>query len=199
MPFQAPQSLPNDEVYAITAYVLYLNEIVEDDFELNKETFSTITMPNQDSFYRDDRPDVQAQRCMENCKSEPAKITSEPENSTYFADSTIQYTAPSAMATTATTVTVAETAKVESAGNTNTLGQDTYQAACALCHTAGLAGAPVTGDATQWQERLAKGEEALGQSSLNGIGAMPAKGGQAQLSDEAVLAAVKYMLDELGQ
>lgn len=178
MPFQAPESLEDDEVYALTAYVLYLNELVEDDFELNKQSFSSIVMPNQASFYRDDRPDVQAVRCMQNCKSEPVTITSEPANSTLFTED-------------------AESGAADTVAAENTLGKDTYQAACALCHASGVAGAPVTGDAGQWQERVAKGQDVLVHNVINGIGAMPAKGGQTQLSDDAIMAAVSFMLSDL--
>ena len=79
----------------------------------------------------------------------------------------------------------------------NTLGKETYQAACAMCHSSGVAGAPVTGDAAQWKDRLAKGLDVLDQSAINGIGAMPAKGGQTQLSDDAVLASVAFMLTDV--
>jgi cytochrome c len=48
MPYGAAQSLNDDEVYAITAYLLYLNEVVEDDFVLSNETFAEIEMPNED-------------------------------------------------------------------------------------------------------------------------------------------------------
>lgn len=73
MPFGDAQSLTNDEVYAITAYLLYLNYIVEDDFTLSKDSFAEIEMPNHGNFYLDDRPEVELAKfsgdvCMENCK-----------------------------------------------------------------------------------------------------------------------------------
>ncbi|MCQ0972144.1 c-type cytochrome [Paracoccus sp. TK19116] len=73
MPFGEAQSLSPDEVYAITAYLLYLNEMVEDDFVLSKETFADVTMPNADGFFMDDRETAEygafsAEACMENCK-----------------------------------------------------------------------------------------------------------------------------------
>ena len=56
MPFGNAQSLTNDELYAITAYVLYLNDIIKDEnFELNQTNFSTIKLPNQPNFIDDDR------------------------------------------------------------------------------------------------------------------------------------------------
>lgn len=50
MPMTAPGSLSNDETYAVTAYLLYLNNIIKKEDELNKETLSKIKMPNEDGF-----------------------------------------------------------------------------------------------------------------------------------------------------
>ena len=56
MPFGNAQSLTNDELYAITAYVFYLNDIVKsEDFELSDKNFGTIKLPNEPNFYDDDR------------------------------------------------------------------------------------------------------------------------------------------------
>jgi len=71
MPFYAPQSLTDDQVYALTAYVLNLNYIVEADFVANKETLPEVVMPNHDGFtWEDPRPVVNNERCMEDCKAE---------------------------------------------------------------------------------------------------------------------------------
>ena len=74
MPFAQPESLSDDEVYAVTAYVLYLNDLVEDDFELTRENLSSIRLPNEGSFIPDQRPDVSNKHCMKNCRN-PADIT----------------------------------------------------------------------------------------------------------------------------
>ena len=50
MPMTAPGSLSNDETYALTAYLLYLNNIVAEDLVLNKETIMQVKMPNADGF-----------------------------------------------------------------------------------------------------------------------------------------------------
>lgn len=50
MPMTAPGSLNNDETYALTAYLLYLNNIVAEDLVLNKETIMQVMMPNADGF-----------------------------------------------------------------------------------------------------------------------------------------------------
>lgn len=72
-------------------------------------------------------------------------------------------------------------------------GETVYNGACAACHNSGVAGAPVVGKADQWTARLAKGNDTLYSSAINGIGAMPARGGQS-ISDEQVQAAVDYMI-----
>ena len=69
-----------------------------------------------------------------------------------------------------------------------------YQSACLACHTTGAAGAPKIGDAGAWNERLGKGVDALVTSAINGIGAMPARGGS-QLDDGQMRAVVEYILD----
>jgi len=75
MPFGAANTLTDDEVYAIVAYLLYSNDLVEDDFTLSNENFTDFKMPNVDNFYLDDRdttelPAFTREVCMENCKSE---------------------------------------------------------------------------------------------------------------------------------
>ena len=50
MPYTQPESLSNDEVYSLTAYVLHLNDLVEDDFVLSKENFSSVELPNKPNF-----------------------------------------------------------------------------------------------------------------------------------------------------
>lgn len=51
MPLNAPLSLSNDQVYALTAYLLYLNGIVTDTEEMNAITLKAVQMPNRDGFY----------------------------------------------------------------------------------------------------------------------------------------------------
>lgn len=77
MPFPAPQSLTNNEVYAVTAYVLYLNGIVGQNAVLNASTLAAIKMPNRNGFVGDSRPDTHNVACMRNCKPTPVKITSD--------------------------------------------------------------------------------------------------------------------------
>lgn len=78
MPFGDAQSLTADETYALTAYLLYLNDLVDDDFALSRENFTDVVMPNAEGFYPDDRLETAVWNnrtpCMTDCKPE-VKIT----------------------------------------------------------------------------------------------------------------------------
>lgn len=74
-------------------------------------------------------------------------------------------------------------------------GKATYDKACAVCHNAGVAGAPKLGDKAGWAARIKQGNAALYNSSLKGKGAMPPKGGQAAIPDADIKAAVDYMVN----
>ena len=54
-PFGAPGTLADDEVYALTAYLLYLNDLVDEEFVLDRESFSEIDLPNSSGFSEDTR------------------------------------------------------------------------------------------------------------------------------------------------
>lgn len=75
-------------------------------------------------------------------------------------------------------------------------GKSVYDSACAACHTAGVAGAPKTGDKGAWAARIKAGMEALYTTALKGKGAMPPKGGNPGLADGDVKAAVDYMVGQ---
>jgi cytochrome c len=55
MPMNAPGSLTNDEVYSISAYLLYLNGIISEDTQLNAKNLENVVMPARDKFINDDR------------------------------------------------------------------------------------------------------------------------------------------------
>jgi len=83
MPFNAPQSLTADEVYALTAYVLNLNDIVGADTVLDQDSLPKLRMPNRDGFTtahgfmsRDRKPDTANIACMKNCVRE-VRLSSE--------------------------------------------------------------------------------------------------------------------------
>jgi len=80
MPFGDAQSLSNDELYAVVAYMLNLNDIVDDKFVLSAETWRQVKMPNRDGFYDDDRETAEKafwneNPCMRDCRG-PVHITS---------------------------------------------------------------------------------------------------------------------------
>lgn len=73
MPFGNAQSLSNDELYALTAYILHLNDVIKDTkFEVNEKNLATIKMPNAGGFYDDDRETTEKhfwnrKPCMKDC------------------------------------------------------------------------------------------------------------------------------------
>jgi S-disulfanyl-L-cysteine oxidoreductase SoxD len=67
MPQNAPQSLSNDDVYAVSAYILNLNGLLTADATLDAKTLSAIKMPNRSMFVSDPRPDVKNLDCMTDC------------------------------------------------------------------------------------------------------------------------------------
>jgi len=76
-----------------------------------------------------------------------------------------------------------------------------YETACMACHGMGIAGAPKVGDKGAWGPRIAAGKATLHKHAIEGfqgsVGFMPAKGGRADLSDDAVKAAVDYMVAQV--
>ena len=84
------------------------------------------------------------------------------------------------------------------ATDTDAPGKSVYQATCAACHATGLAGAPKLGDQAAWAPRTKAGNATLYASALKGKGAMPAKGGNAGLSDDAIKGAVDFMVAQIG-
>ena len=68
MPFPAPHQLGADDIYAITAYVLNVNNIVDNNFVADRGSLAKVKMPNRDAFiWRDPRPDTAATECMTSC------------------------------------------------------------------------------------------------------------------------------------
>jgi cytochrome c5 len=77
-------------------------------------------------------------------------------------------------------------------------GQAVYTAVCAACHATGAAGAPKAGDAGAWSARIAQGYDTLVQHAVQGIRAMPPKGGNPDLDDIEVARAVAYVANQAG-
>jgi cytochrome c len=83
-------------------------------------------------------------------------------------------------------------------------GPQVYNAVCIACHSApGVGGAPVLGDGDAWTARVAQGMDTLIDHALHGFsgstGIMPMKGGRVDLSDEEIIGAVEYMIEQVAQ
>ena len=79
-------------------------------------------------------------------------------------------------------------------------GTAVYNSLCIACHGSGVGGAPKLDDKDAWKDRIAKGEDELVKSAINGMqgynGVMPPRGGNPNLSDEEIRAAVVYMMEQ---
>jgi len=204
MPFPHPKSLTNSETYAITAYLLMENGVeidgveLDEEYVLNKEKFLKIKMPNENGFYpivdtpNDPKQGVRnitkflgnpsnygtGTRCMKDCiKGEIPllRIKNELNN----------FTPP---ASTERSWKEAGTVEV-------TQGQKDYEMFCSACHANAAIGAPVVGDAEAWATVMNKGLDAVYSNGLNGINAMPPKGGAMDLSEKQFKDIVDYMID----
>lgn len=76
-------------------------------------------------------------------------------------------------------------------------GEQVYNTACFACHGTGVGGAPKLGDSAAWKSRLAQGAATMNKHAIEGFqgqtGVMPAKGGRVDLSDDEIIAAVKFL------
>jgi cytochrome c len=202
MPHPAPMSLTNDEVYALSAYILSINEmeidgeLVEDEYELNREKFMKIVMPNKDGFipkidgpkgldnlrefFNDSKNYGNGTRCMKDCfegKPVLARISG-AGISDYEPPITTKRSMP---------------AKKENAAGDDTPGKKMYKASCAVCHATDAMGAPAVGDKKAWAAVLKKGLDKVYGNALNGVNGMPPKGGTT-LADDKIKEVVDYMV-----
>lgn len=95
---------------------------------------------------------------------------------------------------------VSAPAPAPAAAAENELGKSVFGKTCAMCHAAGVAGAPKPGDKADWGPRIAQGKDTLYKHAIEGFtgakGMMPAKGGAANLTDAEIKAAVDFMADK---
>lgn len=152
MPYGNAQTLSNDDVYAIVAYILYSNFLVDDDFVLSNENFLEVEMPNADGFIVDDRAEAEysiwrAEPCMENCKdtveitmrATVLDVTPEEEGAEAATE------APAVVETAAVAEPVAEAAEAEPVAVAAAAGPDPELVAagekvfgkCKACHQVG--------------------------------------------------------------
>lgn len=106
--------------------------------------------------------------------------------------------ADTAAAPAAPTISAAPAAPAPTPVVENTVGKKTYGAVCAMCHAAGVAGAPKPGDKADWGPRIAQGNDTLYKHTLEGFtgakGMMPARGASSTLTDDELKAAVDHMV-----
>ncbi|MHB0775127.1 c-type cytochrome [Halomonas sp. WWR20] len=74
-------------------------------------------------------------------------------------------------------------------------GEDVFTSVCSVCHTNGVAGAPIRGEESAWASRMEKGMETLYTHAIKGFNAMPPKGGNPSLSDQEVKNGVNYLTE----
>lgn len=95
-------------------------------------------------------------------------------------------------------VATVEVAAADAGTKADKSGEEVYKSVCMMCHQAGLMNAPKFGDKDAWKPRIAQGYEALVSHAINGIRTMPAKGGNATLTDGEIYNAVAHMANAAG-
>lgn len=204
MPFPAPKSLTNDEVYAITAYLLNVNEITFSDGEdievLNRGNFSKVDMPNKDGFFPDVNVEAkQAKKNMKDFLGNPEKYGSgircmtDCDNAKGLQLVTIKYELSDFDPPMAT---ARDLPKKEEGAAKASKESKIYEESCSACHANKAIGAPVLGDKESWAEVMKKGVDTVYNNALNGVNAMPPKGGNMDLSDDELKAVVDYMISQ---
>jgi cytochrome c5 len=209
MPHPDTRTLTDDEVYALVAYILNLNEMeidgeeVDYEYVLDQEKFAKIVMPNKDGFEPNIKgpnalEDVRAyyanpanfgaqkiasadERCMHDCQKDTAKVVPITIEQKDFLPPLSQ---------------VRDLPKVEGISAAEAEAKATYEQSCAVCHGAAGMGAPVVGDKKGWAAVVGKGMDKVYARAINGTDAgMPPKGGT-DLSDDKLKAVVDYMINQ---
>ena len=207
MPFNAPKTLTNSETYALTAYLLSLNNItidgeeLDDEYVLDKEKFLKIVMPNEKGFYPETNTPENPKKGVENM----TKLLSDPTiygKGTRCMKDCIKGDIGSLVLRIQDDLTVGANEPLSTLRNLPKVdaskqvpGQVEYEnAGCSACHANAAIGAPVVGDKAAWEKVTSKGLEAVYSAGINGINAMPPKGG-ADMSDEKFKEIVDYMIN----
>jgi cytochrome c5 len=92
----------------------------------------------------------------------------------------------------------ADSAATPAAAGAGQTGEEVVKATCSACHGSGVLNAPKIADSAAWGPRIAQGYDTLKLHAINGIRAMPARGGNASLSDIEIARAVAYMANQGG-
>lgn len=206
MPHTKSKTLTNDETYALTAYMLYINgmkvngELVTPSFKLDKEKFLKIEMPNRNGFV----PDIDGPNGLENVRNyyanpanygayrlekgeEPCMKDCQQTDNILRVDGGItDFEPPMA------TARDLPPKKDDAMHKVSFDVQGAYDSHCAMCHGTGVA--PAAGDKAGWAPFMKKGLSAVMKNGLEGTNmGMPAKGG-ASISDDEFKQVVDYML-----
>jgi len=210
MPYPKSKSLTNSEVYAITGYLLYENSIEIDGEELEDETIfdaellKKVKMPNSDGFYPQvDTPEDphqgvrnmkeflsnpantgnQTTRCMKDCvKGEIPVLKIREEIGGFKPPLSVERSLP--------------IVEEDTNSNIDTKAKGNYEMYCAACHDNAAIGAPVLGDKEAWSNVLEKGLDNVYMNGINGINAMPPKGGAIDLPDEDFKKIIDYIIQQ---
>ncbi|WP_373004480.1 c-type cytochrome [Sulfurimonas sp.] len=209
MPYATPKSLSNNEVYAITAYLLAQNGIkidgekMTEEYVLDAEKLAKVVLPNNNGFYPNiDGPtgpaDVKAffadraknigsgTRCMTDCK-DPGGQDGKTEATVVKIGYEMKDVVPaySTIRDLPPEVEDASISKVERM----------YNESCKLCHATDKMGAPALGDVEAWRAVTAKGVDKVVYNAIHGMGGMPAKGGNEDLIPSEVKEIVDFMIE----
>jgi len=191
MPYAHPKSLTDNEVYAITAYILAQNEIeidgeeMDDEYVLNKDKLIKVVLANKDGFYpnidgKNAQEDIKAFfadraknigmgiRCMKECK-DLGGIDGKTEASVVKIKYEMKDVVPPY-------ANAKDLPPETNAGNVSKMG------------------APAVGDAHTWSDVMKKGIDKVLVNAIDGTGGMPPKGGNMDLSDADIKEIVEYML-----
>jgi len=205
MPHPMTDSLSDDEVYALVAYILNINELeidgveVDDEYVLNREKFLKIKMPNRDGFepkidgpngpdnvrkYFSNPDNFGAQkvkpseRCMTNCQEPTAKVV-------YIQNGGISDFHPPLSAE-------RSLPKEDNSAASSFDAKQAYADNCAMCHDTGAAPAP--GDKAAWKPLIAQGMDTLYKNGIEGTDlGMPPMGGSS-LTKEQFKSVVDYLV-----
>ena len=208
MPHPHPMSLTDNEVYALCAYILAINELkidgeeLDDDYELNREKFLKIKMPNVNGFVPEIRgknglentrkffneftnygigPVSKKTRCMKNC------FEGEPKLARINGAGISDYIPPIS--------NKKELPKKKEGVSAEHPGKKVYEASCAVCHATDAMGAPAVGDKKAWAKVLEQGIDKVYANAIHGKGGMPPKGGTT-LPDDKIKEVVDYMISQ---
>ena len=208
MPHPHPKSLTNDEVYALVAYMLSINElrvdgevVEDDDFELNQDNFGKIEMPNVNGFV----PDIRGPQGLENVRN----YMNTPNN--YGAvnlkdpSTRCMHDCLKEVKTQGILIEqkeflpplseVRDLPKEENGGGSEAKAKAVYEESCAMCHDSGAADAPIIGNKAQWAAYIKEGMDTVYKKAIDGVGAMPPKGGTS-LSDAEFKSVVDYIVNK---